>query len=133
MTDKTAKKSKKAKEVIVVTPPTRPIDSMVNEEKIAALIALQSTPGWAIIVQVLKENQEYLRATLEDGYNPEDGKKLTPEEQDEVRYKIRLNRDVMNTPAGYIEALQRANGEGSVEYDPYYKTNADIMRDKKAS
>lgn len=110
----------------MLTPPLAPFEAMQNEEKIAALMALQATPGWLIVTQVIQENLAWLREVLEEGIDPDDGKKLSAEEQDAVRYKIKLNKNLMNTPQGYIEALRRAEG-GKPNFDPYYQSKSDMI------
>lgn len=116
MPKKIAKKKKE--EVMVLTPPMSSLETMDKEEKIAALYALLSSPGWKIIVSVIEENRSWLERTLIDGYDPETGEKLSPEEQDIIRDKIKLNNELIGTPEGYIQALKRSDIE-QVTFDPY--------------
>lgn len=123
---KTPKKPTKT----VITPVRPAPPAVTNAEKIAALISLQASEGWAIVLSVLNENKTYLERMILRGCDPDTGEKLTPAEQDEARYKLELTESVMGTPAQYIIALQ-ASGDAPVDYDPYSKTVADMMNAEK--
>lgn len=127
---KKQKNTKKAKEQVILVPTSSAQELTSNAEKIAALMALQATQGWALILQVLVENKEYLERLIISAIDPETGLKLEPAAQDEARYKLKLVEELMNTPAGYIEALKQADG-GPVEFDPYAKSTSDMISARK--
>ncbi len=97
-----------------VTPPNS------NEGKIAALMALQANEGWAIVLQVLKENKEYLERMLIKGVDGITGEKLTELEVNEARFKLELTEEFINTPENYIKQLGMET-EDVVDFDPYFR------------
>ena len=123
-------KKAKSKVKTVIVPVVQAPPAVSNAEKIAALTSLQASEGWAIVLSVLNENKAYLERMILRGCDPETGEKLTPQEQDEARYKLELTESVMSTPAQYIVNLQSA-GDAPVDYDPYSKTVADMMNAEK--
>ena len=110
----------------------------VREEKapnstgniIAALISLQNSPGWAIIKKILDDNISYLEKSILDKIDPIAKCSLSDEDVELLRLKRNLNIDLRDTPKNFLEAINR-NSELPQNYDPYYKTNDEILKAKK--
>ena len=124
------KKKVKKLDPIVITPPSQAIDVMTNEEKIAALTVLMHSPGWQLIAQVIDENRLMLQEAIIEGVDPETGAKLSKEEEEITRYKIKLSKEIVKTPQGYIDALRRATENTKPNFDPYY-TSADMEQPER--
>ena len=114
----------------VILPVRQAPPAVSNAEKVAALMSLQASEGWALVLSVLNENKTYLERMILRGCDPETGEKLTSAEQDEARYKLELTESVMDTPAKYIANLE-ASGDGPVDYDPYSKNVTDMINAEK--
>lgn len=124
---KSPKSPAKKKKSVIVPKQVVTIDRLDNAAKIASLQLVVQTPGWALIKQVLQENMDYLGRLLIRGADPDTGEKLTEDEQKDARRKYELTEALMKTPEGYIAALERAEANKPVDYDPYFANNADIM------
>lgn len=100
-----------------------------NAGKIASIKAMQHSEGWALMLQVLTEQKDILERLIINAFNDR-GEKLTPAEQDEARYKLGLVNDLINSPAGYIQALEQSGSEVTT-FDPYYQKNSEIPKDER--
>ena len=102
------------------------------DSAIASLESLQASSGWAIIVGILKDNIAYLEKCIIDKKDPVSNEFLDGEEIELARTKRSLNNDLLNTPKNYIEELNKAEAVPE-DFDPYYKTNQEIERDKRGA
>lgn len=116
--------AKKTKETVAPTP-----TEISKAEKIAHLKALQASVAWGMILEVLRENKEYLERAILDGIDPETGEKLSPEEQDDARRKRGLTQDLMETPAGLIESISNATEGEDINFDPYHDDALELAKD----
>jgi G3E family GTPase len=98
------------------------VDSVVG-----ALMSLQASAGWAIVVKILKENIAYLETLILNKYDPLTQTDLTDAEVEILRTKRSLNLELLNTPANYSKVITDS-GEVPEEFDPYFKTNDDIKK-----
>ena len=96
-------------------------DTLFNspEKKASATLyfqSLQEHQGWQLLVQVVKANIAVLKEQLENGLENE-----TIETVKEIRAKIKIHQNIINTPADMIKGFN--SGEPVVpELDPYPKT-----------
>lgn len=98
-----------------------------NAGKIAALTMLAQSPGWALVKQVLQDNMDYLGKMLIKRRDPETGEALDEKELEDASRRYDLLEELMKTPEGYIGALERAEANKPVDFDPYFNDNADMM------
>jgi len=102
--------------------------SQSTENQITALMTMQATQGWAIVVRILNENVKYLETLILDRYDPISKKELTDEEIDKMRYKRNITKELLDLPQNYIKTLSETDGEEPVEYDPYFKNTDEINK-----
>ena len=101
------------------------------EDIIASLASMQASTGWAIMVKVLNDNIKYLEIAILEKIDPTTKMNLTDAEVEILRTKRSLNIDLRDTPANYSKVI-KDTGEVPVEYDPYFKTMAEIKKAKEA-
>ncbi len=94
---------------------------------IASMASLQASPGWAIVVKIINENIAYLEKAILEKIDPATGIKLSDQEVEVLRIKRSLNIDVRDTPQNYAQVIRETN-ETPHDYDPYFKTNDDIIK-----
>lgn len=90
-----------------------------DAEQVAALQVLQTSIGWNMVVDVLKDNQKFLEHAILDRIDPQTKKKMTEEEVDEARRKRALMIELMDTPAKLIKFIQETERPEAVNFDPY--------------
>ena len=132
MKKKTTKKIVKKPIKIMTVPTPKHSSKPEAETAIGALMSLQASAGWAIIVGILKDNIAYLEKCIIDKKDPVSNEFLDGEEIELARTKRSLNNDLLNTPKNYIEELNKAEAVPE-DFDPYYKTNQEIERDKRGA
>lgn len=88
-----------------------------TEEKrntaIAAFRTLMEHPGWILVTKIMDANIEVLRNQLEDGMEEE-----TKADVDRTRDKLKLMREMRNTPQDQIRKLETEDQEVP-NPDPY--------------
>ena len=94
---------------------------------VGALMSLQASTGWAILVKILQENISYLEGAILNKIDPDTKEPLTDAEVEVLRTKRNLNIDLMNTPAKYTQTI-KDTGEVPEDFDPYFKTKSDMDR-----
>lgn len=104
-------------------------DLFDSEAKIKSGISnftnLLSHPGWKLMEDILKTNIEIIRIQLEEGKDEE-----TKADIDLLREKLKMYREVLNTPKNMIIKLQSPEGvEPSI--DPF-DTAEDIKKRREA-
>lgn len=124
--------TKKKKEVKVMTVPMPKPNNKPSAvaDIIGAMASLQASQGWAIIVKILDDNIAYLDKSIIEKADPATHATLSDEEVDVLRMKRSLNVDVRDTPANYTEVV-KAEDTAPEEFDPYFKTNKQIIDSKK--
>lgn len=101
------------------------------ESVVAAMASLQASTGWAIVVKILNDNIKYLETAILEKIDPVSKAPLNDAEVEELRTKRGLNIELRDTPATYSKVV-KDTGTVPVEYDPYFKTNADIIKARTA-
>lgn len=112
---------RKAKKIVV--PPQNNVPQIDMETasvatKIAALMSLQNSEGWALILQVMNDNKAYLEQLIIEAFDKETGNDLTPQQQDGCRYKLKLIKELIDTPNNLIKILETSSDE-KMDFDPY--------------
>lgn len=97
------------------------------ENIVAALASMKASQGWAIIVKILNDNIAYLEKAILDKVDPVSRKELSNEEVEILRTKRGLNIELRDTPDNYTKVV-KDTGEIPTDYDPYFKTNDDIVK-----
>ena len=115
----------------MTVPLAEPIVPTSVETVIGALASLQASTGWAIVVKVLNDNIKYLETAILEKIDPETKVALSDAEIEVLRTKRGLNIDLRETPANYTKVV-KDTGEIPTEYDPYFKTNSDIIKAGRA-
>lgn len=113
--------------VMTVEVPKEPIPTSVDSI-IGSLKSLEVSPGWAIIVNILNENIKYLEQCIISKFDTLTQLELSDSEIEILRIKRNLNIDLRDTPKNYTKVIQDT-GEIPEDYDPYYKTNDEILKD----
>jgi hypothetical protein len=114
MTKKIAKKKK-----IIVPKVETPAIPSNPEEIIASLRAMQETSiGWQIVVSIIKENIRLLDEQIISKQEADTGRELTDAEVDHLRDLREINKEVMETPNGYINELTKDEPEDN-DPDPF--------------
>ncbi len=124
------KKAIKIKEVMTVPMPEQKAPDAV-ESIVGALMSLQTSQGWAIIVKILNDNIAYLEKAILDKIDPATKEVLSDKDVEELRVKRGLNIELRDTPQNYTKVV-KDNGTVPEEYDPYFKTKADIIKAERA-
>ena len=101
-----------------------------DAEIVKALDSLQASRGWAIVTKILIDNIAYLEAAILSKIDPLTRGLLTDDEVEILRTKRRLNMELRDTPKNYATII-KDTGEIPDDYDPYYKTNDEILKDKR--
>ena len=78
------------------------------------------------------DNIKYLETAILEKIDPATKLALSDSEVEILRTKRNLNIDLRDTPANYSKVV-RDSGEVPVEYDPYFKTIAEVEKARKAS
>jgi exosome complex RNA-binding protein Rrp4 len=120
-------KSKQKRIKIMTVPMEKPQAPSAVDMVIGALASLQASQGWAIIVKILNENIAYLEKAILEKIDPETKQSLNDAEVEILRTKRNLNIELRETPTNYSKVVQ-TSGEIPTEYDPYFKTNNDIIK-----
>lgn len=120
------KKAQKIKDVMTVPMP-KPEAPSAADNVIGALASLQASQGWAIVVKVINDNIAYLEKAILEKIDPLSKAPLSDAEVEILRTKRSLNIDLRETPQNYAKVV-RDTGEVPEEYDPYFKTNSDIIK-----
>ena len=97
------------------------------ENVIGALASLQTSIGWAVIVKILNDNIKYLELAILEKIDPVTKVPLNDKQVEVLRTKRGLNIELRDTPANYSKVVKDMGGV-PIEYDPYFKTNDDIIR-----
>ena len=97
------------------------------ENVIGALASLQASVGWAVIVKILNDNIKYLELAILGKIDPVTKAPLNDKQVEVLRTKRGLNIELRDTPANYSKVVKDMGGV-PIEYDPYFKTNDDIIR-----
>jgi hypothetical protein len=126
----TKKPATKKKTVIMPVPD--PVVPEANEEIIAALSSLRSSMGRAIILMILNDNISYLEKAILDKIDPLSKTTLSDSDIEILRMKRQLNIDLRDTPENYIKVVKDV-GEVPEEYDPYFRTNEEIIKNRGQS
>jgi hypothetical protein len=95
-----------------------------RETAIAAFQGLLEHPGWKLVVKIMDMNIEFLRTQLEDGIEGEE----TKADVDRTRDKLKLMREMRNTPQDQIKKLT-AEEQEVPNPDPYSDTKNDNESD----
>jgi hypothetical protein len=120
------------KKKVVVLPVPAPVVPEANDEIIAALTSLKSSMGWAIILKILNDNISYLEKAILDKIDPLSKTTLSDSDIEILRMKRQLNIDLRDTPENYIKVVKDV-GEVPEEYDPYFRTNEEIIKNRGQS
>jgi hypothetical protein len=121
------KPTKKKIEKVIVAQVPKPEVPVAVENIIGALASLQASQGWALIVKILNDNITYLEKAILEKIDPLTKEVLSDAEVEILRTKRSLNIDLRDTPATYSKVVKDA-GAVPVDYDPYFKTNDDILK-----
>ncbi len=121
----TSKKENIVKVMTVPIPKQEAPEEGEVKNTIAALVALQASAGWAILVKILNDNIAYLEQAILDKIDPRTREALTDKEIEVLRIKRSLNIEVRDTPANYSRVVRDVEGEPE-EYDPYPKTIEEV-------
>ena len=94
-------------------------DNLFNTEKKrqAAIVTFQtgmSNPFWQLMTQILEANIEVITKQILDG-----GAETTKEQMDRLRDKLKVHKEVINTPKSMIEKLASSPEGKEVGLDPY--------------
>lgn len=103
------------------------IDELFNTpEKVAQAITTLSegmaTPFWGIMGQILDANINEARRQLEEGTGAEEE---TPESITRIRDRLRIYKDIRNTPEDMIKKL-KSEDVPDLEIDPYVKYEPEV-------
>lgn len=115
---------KKIKKVIIVKRPKAPKFDLSfkkteeNTKIIVAIESLKANTGWQFLVQVFNENMKVLADNIIS--KKEEGKDLTNEEVDILRFKYEYLNEIMNKPDKFLKQLTRTD-EREEDLDPYQK------------
>jgi hypothetical protein len=91
------------------------IDSPKNRERnLTDFESLLKHPGWLLVESIVELNIELLREQLEDGVGEE-----TLESVRRIRDKIKIHKDVINTPRVWINRLKPGIKQEEHNDDPY--------------
>lgn len=129
MVKKIAKKSE-AKKKIVVAPVEKPKAPTEVERTIGALVSMQASEGWAIMLKILNENIAYLENAIISKVDPTTEESLSDKEIEELRTKRELNIDLRDTPKKFTQQIEDT-GLIPEEFDPYYKSMKDVDKDSR--
>jgi len=86
-----------------------------EEKREAAIITFttgKDNPFWKLMTQILEANIEVVTEQILEGSD-------TKEETDRLRDKLKVYKELLNTPAMMIERLTPVEGE-EPNLDPYY-------------
>lgn len=100
------------------------------ENVLGILASLQASAGWALIVKILNDNIAYLEKGIIDKIDPITKIELSEADIELFRIKRSLNMDLRDTPQNYSNEIVRS-GEVPEEFDPYYQSNDDIIKDRE--
>ncbi len=99
---------------------------MVNQS--LSLQAMQATEGWAVMLQNLLLNIEYLEECILE--KKQDDMPLNDLEIDRLRDKRGFLKELVEMPQKYAEKL--ADGTAKPEnFDPYYNDVKELIRERK--
>lgn len=115
---------------IMTVPVARHNPKPASEDVVASLLSLEASPGWAIVLGILNDNIAYLEKCIIEKRDPISKEILKDDEIELLRIKRSLNIDLRDTPKNYSEFVQKTT-ETAEEFDPYYKTNQQIIEDNK--
>ncbi len=124
------KETKKNKKVMTVDLPKPEVPTSA-ETIIGALLSLEASTGWAILVKIIKENIAYLEELILNKVDPINQLEITDEEVEILRIKRNLNIELLNTPENYRKKLIEEEEDASVEFDPYFKTSEEIKKSER--
>jgi len=119
-------KTKRTKKIMTVPIP-RPEAASDPKDIIGALKSLQASRGWAVILGILDDNIAYLEKAILDKIDPRTKLPLSETEIEDARTKRSLNIELRDIPKEYTKVVKE-NGGVPPEYDPYFKTNDEIIR-----
>lgn len=112
-----------------MTPPVeKPVKTSI-ENSVGALVSLQASTGWAIIVGIIDDNLAYLEKGILEKVDPITKEPLSEVEIETLRLKRGLNIELRNTPQKYTQAITKT-GQLPKNYDPYYKNKEEIDYDR---
>ena len=115
------------KKKIMTVPMPKPEAPKASDSIIGALASLQASVGWAVIVKILNDNIKYLELAILGKIDPVTKAPLNDKQVEVLRTKRGLNIELRDTPANYSKVVKDMGGV-PIEYDPYFKTNDDIIR-----
>ncbi len=103
-------------------------DSLFNTEKkrqaaIATFQAGINTPFWQLMTQILKANIKVITKNILNG-----GEDTTKEQMDRLRDKLRVHKDMINTPDAMIRKLTSSEGE-EPNLDPFF-TEKELKKER---
>lgn len=85
---------------------------------------LLSHPGWQLFVEIIDGNIEFLKEQLENGTDEEETKASI----DRIRDKLKVMRDVRNTPTTMIQKFESPDTD-EPDSDPFMTVN-DLKRSR---
>lgn len=109
----------------MTVPMPKPVAPSAGEQAVAALMSMQASEGWAIVVKILDDNIKYLEACILDRVDPITKEALGDKEIADARVKRGLNIELRDTPKNYIATIEE-EGEVPENFDPYFKTKEEI-------
>lgn len=88
-------------------------------EAIEDLTNLSVSAGWLFLADFIKSNVRELEETIIDPFDV-DGKLLyTEDELNQLRHKVKLQKEFIKLPNNLIEKIDAAPLESDVDFDPY--------------
>jgi len=120
-----ATKNKKIKKTMIIEIPKAEAPEGRNNE-VAALLSMQASAGWAILLNILEENIKYLEKAILDKVDPLTQAPIDDKEIENLRVKRGLNIELRDTPKNYIKKLQPDEAKEGENFDPYPKTAEDL-------
>lgn len=94
------------------------------EQAIAAFMALKEVEGWKLVVAIIDANIEIVTQNILNGVNNE-----TKEDIDRLRDRLKIYKEVRNTPDLMIGKLKKQDGQ-QIDFDPYSDVEA-VIKERK--
>ncbi|NQT58694.1 MAG: hypothetical protein HQ557_06900 [Bacteroidetes bacterium] len=102
-----------------------------DKKKEKAIITFRdgvNTPFWKLMCKILKANIKVLTMLILDGTNF-DGEPASKKETDRMRDKLKVYREVRDTPTKMVEVLTSEEAE-EPSFDPYYSVS-DLKKERE--
>lgn len=99
-----------------------------SAEQISALTVLQTSIGWAMLIEQLEFNKQYLEKAILERIDPYTGETMKEEDVDDARRKRKLIIELMETPQKLKRHIEKSEGSEPVNFDPYESDPAALSK-----